>query len=479
MRMNVAVICGTGRAVTAWPTLSDTLRDLSGEGTAWTWVTAGPARELRRAGLHRHLLPVNGAGPSTEPDYEAEQTADAGQRRGGPDPKLLLGGGAALAPPRPDPAWRALQAGLRSLLTERVIQRAVAWPTHMWAKGPGHVAPAETPEPTPARTAPRRWIDASGVAASRLLLAPRTRRLAITLMREGPSPVDLVHAVDPRQWPAAVHLAELLDVPLILGLTSEQALPRLLQLLPRLAPTRCRVVAETTPQAESVRRATDGLLPVEVVPPGVGQFRLRRHRRRSDAPLALLLSTDGPLDHAYTAVLEALTRFTRSRPQTVIVLEGPRPHSTTLYPLLERLGLLPHVVWTPVQHEGLSRAPSELLLQADLLLHPQAVGRVRRLTLRAMAAGVPVLAVPDPAVDHLLDDRTCWCPAPGRADAGVSAAEAWLELLERVAAEPDAAAALGARARRWVLESRSKSDMAQRWLAVYRHAVGSPLPFRV
>jgi glycosyltransferase involved in cell wall biosynthesis len=145
--------------------------------------------------------------------------------------------------------------------------------------------------------------------------------------------------------------------------------------------------------------------------------------------------------------------------------DGQRTDQHQVWKAVKKLDLLANVSFTArrVGHR-------ELLMMADALIHPQAPGRSRAITLMAMAHAVPVLAAEDEFLDYLIDGHTAWLlPEPDT--------EAWVELIDRLIAEPGDAADLGRRARAWVGEERLASEQIARTLALYRTVSGEPLPF--
>jgi glycosyltransferase involved in cell wall biosynthesis len=113
---------------------------------------------------------------------------------------------------------------------------------------------------------------------------------------------------------------------------------------------------------------------------------------------------------------------------------------------------------------------SELLLSADLLIQPQALGMVRPVTLAAMARGVPVLARRDRWLDYLEHERT----AVVLEDPDTAAWTAWLG---RFIADPDSFQPLAQRARDWVARRHSIPGQVGQTIQLYRRLVGEAIPF--
>jgi glycosyltransferase involved in cell wall biosynthesis len=112
----------------------------------------------------------------------------------------------------------------------------------------------------------------------------------------------------------------------------------------------------------------------------------------------------------------------------------------------------------------------ELLLRADVLIHPQPLGMSRSLTLAAMAHGVPIVAQDDPWLDYLIDDQTTWIVEGPHVDE-------WVERLLRLMERPEDGLALARSARDWVRQHRQATTSVDRMLHMYRRMTGETLKF--
>ena len=142
-------------------------------------------------------------------------------------------------------------------------------------------------------------------------------------------------------------------------------------------------------------------------------------------------------------------------------------------------GVDQHKLWRTIEKLGLLRNSTliprrlghrEILLRANALVHPQALGKARSLTLRAMACGLPVISVADEALDYLQPETTARVlndPTP----------EDWCQCLLWLARQRSEAAALGQRSHQWVREHRPVSAQIESLLHVYRSLTGETLPF--
>lgn len=277
--------------------------------------------------------------------------------------------------------------------------------------------------------------------------------------------VTLLHAVDAGAWFPAMALSEIMDLPVLLGSHDRFDARLTPKIFRSLNPTRCMMAADTEPITGQLRDTTDNLVVVETLPPGVHLCDQTPRPRTPDDPLCVVLSTDGPIDEDYLAALEGFNNFAQTHPGAQCFIQGPHPDPHQIYKHARRIGVLGHLSFVPKALE-----PDHLLLRADVLLHPQPLGKTRSVTLLAMAAAVPVLAVPDPALDYLIHDHTCWLTDP-------PSPHAWADRLEHLVADPEAGLQLGRRAQTWVREERLASDHLARTITLYRQLAGEPIAF--
>ena len=277
--------------------------------------------------------------------------------------------------------------------------------------------------------------------------------------------VMLIHALSRGVWSAAATLGEQLDAAVIFRAADWSDADHAARLVRQLRPTRCVLVAASGPLAAELRRRTQNLVRVETVFPGVHVQVPRAGERQPGDPLCVAVAGSGVLDDAYRALLSGIEQVVAQHPATQFFFDTPRTDPHRLWRETERRGLLGHVSFVP-------RRPGhrDLLLTADALVLPQATGRTRGVTLRAMARAVPVIAADDPSLDELTHDHTAWVLQ--NPDAA-----AWAEALLRVVATPDEANDLGLRARAWVHEERLASDQIGRLLNLYHTMTGEPIGF--
>ncbi len=298
-----------------------------------------------------------------------------------------------------------------------------------------------------------------------------SRRLALTRLadRLAKGKVELIHALDGRLWDGAVRLARRLELPVVLRVGSAldlRAVPAALRLAGDLP---LAFTAATQPLADAVLP----MLPINpqgherltLVPPGVYVASQSELPAVEDQTLCIVISGSGAVDPAYQAVLAALRQIIGEHSQVQLFFDSQGKDEHALWQAARGHGLLAHMSLVPRR-----LGHRELLLHADVLIHPQALGRARSLLLQAMARGLPVLARRDPWVDYLIDEQTCWLVDRDEpAD--------WLELVRRVVQEPKRARVLGHAARQWVREHHGASRQVTTTADLYRQLAAQPIRF--
>ena len=338
--------------------------------------------------------------------------------------------------------------------------------------------------------------------------------------------VDLVHALDGRLWPAAARVARQLDCPLVLSANDSRDTVAARSVLRHIDRERTVITARTMPMHDRLREVVgEGVMMAMVRhgvrptqgdrlgfvrwPPaqsddvnaqggdaqadGVGGTEEpgaadgadgvdaadapgpTRHAPAGEptpppgadpTPRCLLVSGNGRWDRQYAALFEALRGLIAMFPKLQVFLDGQINDQRRLWREARAMSLLRHVSLIPrrVGHR-------EDLLRADLLVHPQVLGKARRLTTQAMDSGMPVVSVADPLLDYLVNGRTARLlsdPTP----------DAWVRVLSQLLEHPDEAAALARTAREWTAEHCGVSAYVEHMLGVYRRASGETLAFQ-
>jgi len=275
--------------------------------------------------------------------------------------------------------------------------------------------------------------------------------------------VNLIHALDGRLWRAAAELGKRNDVPVVYSSFSRLDIPLAARLVPKLDPTRALFTAASTPLAAELRRVMPGSFEAPLFRTGI--HRLPQPDRPEADMVALAVAGTGRLDESVHGLLEAAAGLIGRNPNTHFFFDGQIDDQRHLWRAAQSHGLLDHATFVPRR-----LGHREMLMRADVLVHPQAAGRVRGLTLEAMAHGLPIVAPADPILDSLIDGRTARLVEH-------TTPEAWDAALQPLIASPDQRAALGESARQWVQQNRLASTSIAQALHAYRSLTGQTIAF--
>lgn len=290
----------------------------------------------------------------------------------------------------------------------------------------------------------------------------RIGRLAEPLKAIG---VDLVHALDGRMWRGGLKLAQALEAPIILGAHSRLDIPLAQRLAGRLDPARVAVTAATEPIAQAIRQHVSSDLSVQVIATGVHSHGTDPPAPQADQALCVIVSGNGLWDGDYEALMGGIAALVERRPMSQFFFDGQGGGQHRIWKAASSMGLLANISLTPRR-----LGHREMLLHAHALIHPQALGKSRGLTLRAMARGLPVIARHDPHLDYLIDGQTATVlvePTP----------KVWAHELNRLIEDQTNIAALGRRAQAWIKENRPTSRQVAGVLDLYRRMTGQSIPF--
>jgi len=284
--------------------------------------------------------------------------------------------------------------------------------------------------------------------------------LGDTLAEHG---VGLLHALDGGVWDGTLRLSQTLGVPAVLNVNATPDAERAAHLARKLDPERTAFACATRPMADAVAEHVPNGLLVQCVPPGV---HLAEPTSAHDPDtLCIVASVDGRHDDATETFLASLRGVAEVMPSVQVFFDVRGRDTHTLWRAIDRLGLSPHCTLTPKR-----QGQREILLNADALALPQALGQAQPLTLRAMAHALPVIAVDDPALDYLLPGQTARVlqhPTPAQ----------WADALGDLALKPERARDLGRSAREWVGRHRLAATQVDQLLHLYRSITGETLPF--
>jgi hypothetical protein len=295
--------------------------------------------------------------------------------------------------------------------------------------------------------------------------APRTfvltRRLAVrrlaqgveAMLRDEEGGIDIVHVFGGAAWGLATDLARELGAALAVEVWRHGLCERAAKewdfasgrgpLLFAPDAITASELARRAPRAQVVQ-APWGVLPADaraVLEPG-----------RASSIMMIGTGRDAA---AFAAALTGIVAASRGRPEVLIFCDADAAGRSGLWRVarsqnvLDRLSLIEDL-----------EARRDLVLEGDIVVHPEASGEQRSTLLEAMAHAVPVVATRDPRVSILVEGVTA------RLVEGTRAGQ-WESALGDLLSGPVRARALGASARVHVREHRRASAHVQAVLNAY------------
>lgn len=289
----------------------------------------------------------------------------------------------------------------------------------------------------------------------------RIARLADSLRGHG---INLVHALDGHTWRGAVALANSADSAAVFSACSESDLNLVAGTARLMNPSRIGFIASTERLSRAIRKIVSSDVLVETIGTGVPVVE-ERSPRLVEGAFCGVVCGNGECDDAYESLLDALTMICRDHPQTQFFFDGQVQEQHAIWTAAAQRGLLTNVSLVPRR-----LGHREILLGADVLIHPQTLGRSRSITLQAMAHGVPVVAMQDPCLDYLVDQKTAWVMQTGDTDQ-------WISCLSSLIREPELGWKLGRSGQNWIRQNRTASVHIASILRLYRRLTGSTLEF--
>ncbi len=287
------------------------------------------------------------------------------------------------------------------------------------------------------------------------------RRMASSLAERN---ITLVHALDSRSWSGAVDLASKLTLPVVLNVDSGHDLARTAKIHRRLDPSRIAWVASTTPLARGLKDVLGQSAFIQTVRFGVHLPPPPPLPAPQHVP-CMVVTGNGRWDTDYDCLFKALRQVIEKHTQTQIFLDGQRQDQHRLWKEAKKQGLLSNLSLVPRQ-----LGHREMLLRADLLIQPQALGTARCLTLGAMARGIAILAKTDPQLDYLVDDQTAWL-------IDKASPSLWAQKINTLLTDRSQSSRLGVRGREWIDEHHIPAKQVQQILAIYRRISGESFKF--
>ena len=304
------------------------------------------------------------------------------------------------------------------------------------------------------------WSDSSWSWLRRRRLAA----LAETLEKLEP---DVVHILHHALWEGGLELAEELECSVVLQVSGQEEVVRAQRIGATLDPARVALTATTQPIHAALVERMPSTLTVQTIRPGVQISQPDEEEKKpiEEPPLCALICGQTKHDASYETLFLAIKKLIVDHPEVQFFLDAPTEADQALWQSARKLGILANLSMVP--HRLGHR---ELELAADVIIHPQALGRSRSLTLQAMAQGVPVIAQTDPWLDYLIDDQTAWLI--DKPDA-----TRWEEMLRHLIVAPDQGEALGTRAREWVRQHHLASQQIADTIDLYRKLTGEAIKF--
>lgn len=164
---------------------------------------------------------------------------------------------------------------------------------------------------------------------------------------------------------------------------------------------------------------------------------------------------------AFAAALGGVVAAAKGTPDLLIFCDADAARRADLWKVARKLGVLDRLSLI----EDLE-ARRDLVLEGDVLVHPEAAGEQRSLLMEAMARAIPVVAARDPRVSVLVEGTTA------RLVAGEQAGQ-WEAALRGLLTDVAGARALGASARAVVREQRRASAHVKAVLSGYGSLVAT------
>lgn len=282
--------------------------------------------------------------------------------------------------------------------------------------------------------------------------------------------VSLLHALDSRSWRGTLDIARKLDLPVTLSLSGGRDLDRAARLHKAYPTVRIGYLTATDPLARGLRDRIGPEAFIQTVRIGVHlpekpNFQLHPPTQVEEHIPCLIVTGNGTCDAAYEQLFLGLAHVIAKHHQLQVFLDIQGQTQHRFWHAAKRRGLLANLSFVP--HRLGHR---DLMLHADMLIAPQALGDARSLTLQAMAQGIPIVAQIDPWLDYLIDGQTARLldkPNP----------EQWRDVLCELLSDRQQLMHMSQRGREWIDEHHVPAVQVNEILAIYRRLVGEAIPF--
>lgn len=268
----------------------------------------------------------------------------------------------------------------------------------------------------------------------------------------------IVHAIGLRGYHFAVELSHQLGAPLVLDVHSRDAVNRAAGIINERAGD-CIGIAPSAALTRAIVAAGAAPAATREIPWGVMGADSHWDGTRSGAA-GLVLAGSGNDRAAWEAVIRALAQVASRREDFVILADADATERSSISKTVSSLGLTPLYSRIPKLE-----ADRDIVLQADILLLPEADGTMRSLVLDAMSAGMAVVTVEDQDIPVLCDHTIARICSPEATE--------WAGAVESLLMNREEQLSFGTAARAYVAEHHRPSKYIASLADAYEWLVGN------
>lgn len=268
----------------------------------------------------------------------------------------------------------------------------------------------------------------------------------------------IVHAVGSRGYQFAAEVSHQLGVPLVLTVHSRGAVNSAAGIINERAGD-CVGIAPSPTLARAIVAAGAAPAAIREIPWGIMGSESHWDSTKSGTA-GLVLAGSGNDRAAWEVVVRALAQVASRREDFVILADADATERSSISKTVSSLGLTPLYSRIPKLE-----ADREVVLQADLLLLPEAEGVTRSLVLDAMSAGMTVVTAEDRDVPVLCDHTIAHICSPETTE--------WAGAVESLLENRDEQRSLGNAARAYVAEHHRPSKYIASLVDAYEWLVGN------
>jgi len=282
---------------------------------------------------------------------------------------------------------------------------------------------------------------------------------------EGAEAVQVVHVFGGAAWALGAELTKLWDAALVLEVWRSSLADRARSIASQMREQ--AVLAAPDPSIERAILRDGGGAVVRLTPWGARTESSEGVVLSDGRAIAVMMVGGGRDVTAYTRAFDGVASIAETNPEVMLFIDSDAAKRAGLWERAERMGIRERVSLIDAMEDR-----RDLVLRGDIIIHPDARGEHRTLTLDAMASAKAIIATEDQYVSALIDGRTASLLPHG------ATAIQWSETLAAMLREPDRARALGASARTYVREKHRVSSHVAAVLDVYEWATQRALPFK-